>query len=137
MKKYLAIFGLAALIGCAADTSATDNEEDEQPSEQELEEQLREDAVPVEFASVNAGEVEAGEKVFIQGAVSAEEPSEEGTVLTVTTKEESGYGTYAVENDEDGAEVMVEDVVEVYGTYQGTDEEGTPVIEEAIIEIVK
>ncbi|GGF27657.1 hypothetical protein GCM10010954_28450 [Halobacillus andaensis] len=137
MKKYLALFGLAALIGCSQDTSASDSNKEEQPSPQDLEDQLREEAIPLEFAFVNAGEVEGGEKVSIQGTISAEETSDEGTAFTVTTKEESGYGSYTVEKEDEDAEYTVQDIVEVYGTYRGTDEAGTPVIEGTIIEGIK
>ncbi|MCP3028624.1 hypothetical protein [Halobacillus sp. A5] len=136
MKKYLAILGLAALLGCSEDTSA--NESKEQPSQQDLEEQLREEAVPIDFATVNAGEVEEGDKVFIQGYISAAAPADEAAaVFSVTADEEAGEGTYSVENKDEGAEFMIKDIVEVYGTYQGTDDAGTPVIEGTIIESVK
>ncbi|MFC7322493.1 hypothetical protein [Halobacillus campisalis] len=137
MKKYLAIIGFAALIGCSEDTSASDSNAEEKPSQEELEELLRAEAVPVEFSSVTSGEVEQGAEVIIQGSVSASELSKEAAAFTVTTKEESGFGTYTVENMDEDTDFLTDDIVEVYGTYVGTDEEGTPLIEGTIVESVK
>ncbi|WP_082232688.1 hypothetical protein [Halobacillus massiliensis] len=134
MKKYLIIFGLTAtLIGCSASTSANE----EKPTQQELDEQLRKEAMAVDYVTVSGGEVEVGEKISISGAITAEETSEDKSSYVVTTEEEGGYGTYNVENIDPDANYETGEIVEVYGTFQGTDDAGTPIIESPVIDSVK
>ncbi|WP_173918594.1 hypothetical protein [Halobacillus sp. Marseille-Q1614] len=135
MKKYLIIVGLATLIGCSQSTSANETIE-EKPTQQELNEKLREEATAIDFAAINAGKVEIGEKVSIIGGITEEEGTE-SSIFTVTTKEEDGYGTYTVESMAKDADYQTGEIVEVFGTYQGTDEDGTPLIESPVIDAVK
>ncbi|WP_054948989.1 hypothetical protein [Numidum massiliense] len=125
----------ADVDGSDDDSSEQEDESDDPDPEQEkLNEQLKKEAVEANFVELNSDDAEDGKKVFAVGEIT--NIQEEGKLgkFTLTTEEENGNGMYTVNSMTVRYEPKESDRVKVYGSYDGKDETGMPIITATIIE---
>ncbi|MFW5411610.1 hypothetical protein [Aerococcus urinaeequi] len=116
-------------------TSAVESSSDE-PSQDELNQQLKDKAIEIDFVTANAGKYEVGTKVKATGEVSLLNDDSIMPSFDLTTESDDGYGLYYVKGfNTSDTEFSNGDIVTVYGTYDGKDEQtGGPKISVTYIE---
>lgn len=113
-----------------------DKQEEDKPTQAELNEILKEEAVEADFVELNVDNPPMNKKVFVDGEITV--VTENGALdeFIITSKEnEDNNGVYSIMlvNTTD-VEYSEGDQIRIYGSVDGKDEDGLPLIFATILE---
>ncbi|MGE8037687.1 hypothetical protein [Lysinibacillus sp. NPDC093692] len=140
MKKLFFAGALSALLlaACGEEEKTAAEEKDAadkvaETKGEKLNKKLKAEAIKLDFVKANGDEVKQYSKVTISGKVTNITEEGVGGTFTVTTTEDGGYGMFSVKNFT-LIDVTKDSEVTVYGTFEGKDDLGAPLIHATIIE---
>jgi hypothetical protein len=122
------------VVGKEVKVEKKSEEKTQGPSQEELNEKLKQEAVQANFTELDGDNQQIGKKVYIDGEVG---PGMKDVIdeFMLTAKEGDGYGIYKVKLFNTAkTEYNKGDQVRVYGTVEGKDDSGMPLITATILE---
>lgn len=141
-KKYLGILLILllgiSLVACGSDDTDLEDpieEEQEVESEEEME-SIKDKTIEADFIEINAGKVEEGTMVHLIANIDLV-IGEEGIFneILISTKENDGYGMYTLKQlSSEDFEYNEDEMVEVWGMYEGKGKDGIPIILGVVVE---